>query len=160
MKKKKLILVQIILILLLIFVWGNSLLSGKESGEISGGVSALIAHWFGIASANLGHIVRKCAHFSEFAALGATVSLLLIYKGQRGAMFVMPFVIGMMSFPLIDETIQIFSPDRGPSITDVWIDMSGYLLGAVVICAIHKLIVWRRAKKAAKRNGDKLRFSP
>ncbi len=152
MKNKKLIAVQIVLILLLIFVWGNSLLSGKESGEISGGVSALIARWFGISSANLGHIVRKCAHFSEFAALGATVSLLLIYKGQHGAMFVMPFVIGMMSFPLIDETIQIFTPDRGPSITDVWIDMSGYLLGAAVIWVIHKLIVRCKRKKAKKKD--------
>lgn len=158
MKNKKLIIAQVLLVLILAVVWGNSLLSGEKSGAISGGVTAWISRWLGINSANLGHIVRKCAHFGEFTLLGAVVSVLLIWKNQRGRMFYMPLIIGMMAFPLIDETIQIFSPDRGPAITDVWIDMSGYFLGAAVVCVIHKIITWRRKKKnelISKKNTSK-----
>ena len=33
----------------------------------------------------------------------------------------------------IDETIQIFTPERASSLIDVWIDASGFALGLVVI---------------------------
>ena len=33
----------------------------------------------------------------------------------------------------IDETIQIFTPDRASSLIDVWIDTSGFALGFAVI---------------------------
>lgn len=155
MKNKKLLVVQIILILIIAFVWGNSLLSGQKSGEISGGITELISRFLGIASEKLGHLVRKTAHFSEFAALGATLSLLLIWKGQRGAMYFMPLAIGMMAFPLIDETIQVFTPERGPSIGDIWIDMVGYFLGAVAIYLIHKLIVFCKRRRKEKEKNKK-----
>ena len=33
----------------------------------------------------------------------------------------------------IDETIQIFTPERASSLIDVWIDASGFALGFVMI---------------------------
>jgi VanZ family protein len=39
----------------------------------------------------------------------------------------------------INETIQIFTPDRASSLIDVWIDASGYALGLVLIITACKL---------------------
>jgi VanZ family protein len=38
-----------------------------------------------------------------------------------------------MAVACIDETIQIFTPERASSLIDVWIDTSGFALGLVVI---------------------------
>ena len=51
----------------------------------------------------------------------------------------------------IDETIQTFSPGRGPEIADVWLDMGGFACGgmfAFLICVIN---MNRRKKRPGKK---------
>ena len=38
----------------------------------------------------------------------------------------------------IDETIQIFVPDRGPGILDVMLDTLGALIGILILTQIHR----------------------
>ena len=45
-----------------------------------------------------------------------------------------------MSAACIDETIQVFSPDRGPSLIDVWIDVGGVAAGMTVLLLGHHLM--------------------
>ena len=61
-----------LLVLNLIFIWGNSLLPG----EISGAFSRWVKELLGIAPGDphTGHgLLRKIAHFTEFALLGITL---------------------------------------------------------------------------------------
>ena len=67
----------------LCFIWGNSLLPGEISGAISGWLRELL---LGAApeGPDVGHgLLRKLAHFTEFACLGA----LLIRPGSFGSAF-------------------------------------------------------------------------
>ena len=125
----------------LAFIWGNSLMNGTDSGNMSGGIMAWLNRFLGLGPAGeeiLHHLIRKAAHFTEFACLGA---LLGWYRClvTRKYEIVMPVLLGMAA-GLVDETIQLFTPDRGPSLTDVWIDTSGALTGIMLLVLGHHLI--------------------
>ena len=110
--------------LLLAFIWGNSCLPGHLSGAISGWLSKLL----GMLPADppTGHgILRKFAHFTEFAFLGACLCWLFAMLGKK---FPIPLLCGFL-VACADETIQRFIPDRGPAFTDVLIDTAGVAVG-------------------------------
>ena len=121
----------------LALIWGNSLMTGADSGAISGGVLAFLGRFLPVLLTEAGHtFLRKAAHFSEFALLG------LLYCGRhRLARQETP--LHLMGFGLavacIDETIQIFTPGRASSLIDVWIDTSGFALGLAVILTAYKI---------------------
>lgn len=123
----------------LAFIWGNSLLPGAVSGAISDGVKQLleaILPGTGGESTD-GFLVRKLAHFTEFAVLGACLGWLFSML-QRGLF--QPLLWGVTA-ACIDETIQMFVPDRGPAIRDVLIDSSGVLAGILLLHLGHALLV-------------------
>ena len=125
-----------LLICILIFIWGNSLMPGEVSGAISNWVKDWLARIFplGLETAGgSGHLIRKLAHFTEFAALGATLGWLfgMLQKGK-----LRPFACGVLAAS-IDETIQRFVPDRGPSGKDVLLDSCGVLTGMILLYAGH-----------------------
>lgn len=115
----------------LALIWGNSLLPGVSSEAVSGGVLAFLGRFLPMLLTEAGHtFLRKAAHFSEFALLG-------LLFGGRHRLVKGDTPVHLMGFGLavacIDETIQIFTPDRASSLIDVWIDTSGFALGLVVI---------------------------
>lgn len=120
------------LVLNLLFIWGNSLLPGSVSGVISGWIRDILALLLPgkPSDPDVGHgLLRKLAHFTEFACLGALFAWLF-------GMLQKPVVLALLSgFAAagIDETIQRFVPDRGPSFTDVLIDTSGVLIGIIFL---------------------------
>lgn len=151
MKRTKLRLALCIafLVAVLAFIWGNSLLPGKDSGELSGFVGALlqtILPFLDLSTERGMHLLRKAAHFSEFAALGMGFTWLygMLCK-KRLPSLLLPLVCGAAAAS-IDETIQIFSPDRGPSIKDVGIDTAGVLAGIVCLTLVHMLYLKIRKK--------------
>ena len=124
-------LLTILIGLNLALIWGNSLLPGVSSEAVSGGVLAFLGQFLPVLLTEAGHtFLRKAAHFSEFAMLG------LLYGGRhrlaKGETPVHLMLFGL-TVACIDETIQIFTPDRASSLIDVWIDASGFALGLVVI---------------------------
>jgi len=126
-----------LLILNIAFIWGNSLLPGEVSGAFSDWVKEILAKLF--ASDDLqdsgGGLLRKIAHFSEFAMLGILFSWRfgMLQKKLHWAA-----VSGFLT-ACADETIQRFVPDRGPSIWDVGIDTCGVLTGMLLIYIGHSI---------------------
>ncbi len=125
----------------LAFIWGNSLVTGTDSGDLSGGIMAWLNAFLGLDESGaevLHFLIRKAAHFTEFACLG----LLLAWRGLLGGekhTAVFPALLGMAA-AVVDESIQMFTPDRGPSLTDVWIDTAGVVAGIMLLLLGHYLI--------------------
>ena len=134
MKKR---ILNVLIALNLALIWGNSMLTGLDSEAVSGGILALLGRFLPVLLTETGHtLLRKAAHFSEFALLG------LLYCGRhRLVKGDTPF--HLMGFGLavacIDETIQIFTPGRASSLIDVWIDTSGFALGLFVIVTVYAI---------------------
>lgn len=133
---RRLTIAKTLLICLLVFIWGNSLMPGEVSGAISNWVKELLANLLPMGPEEEdggGHLIRKLAHFTEFAALGATLGWIfgMLNKGK-----IRPFVYGVLAASM-DETIQRFVPDRGPSGKDVLLDSCGVLTGIVLLYAGH-----------------------
>jgi len=89
-------------------------------------------------------VVRKTAHFTEFAILGFFLMIhLLSYnkpniKYFNRKMFICAFIsliVGVL-YAFSDEIHQMFVTDRYSSIYDVMIDSSGVLFGIVVLILI------------------------
>ena len=109
----------VLTVLWLAVIWGHSVLPADLSKQESGGILALLIGWFPFLT---DHIIRKAAHFAEFAVLGG---LLFGAAGKRSP--AIPPLIGLLA-AMTDETIQLFSEGRSGQISDVWLDFSGFLL--------------------------------
>jgi len=141
--KKRMILCIALLITVLSFIWGNSLKSGEDSGAMSGTILAWINAFLRLDETGAEiwhHLIRKMAHFTEFACLGLLLTWLFGMMGEKkGHLFCMPLLCGML-VACVDETIQVFVPDRGPSPIDIWIDSSGVAAGIVIVLIGHYYI--------------------
>jgi VanZ family protein len=91
-------------------------------------------------------LVRKAAHFTEYALLALlaarafrTSSRAALARHWRLAAFAL-----VASVALVDEYHQSFYPSRGAKADDVFIDAAGVTLGLL-------LCLWRRAATAEKR---------
>lgn len=136
--EKRLRLCSALLCFNLIFIWGNSLLPGHISGALSNWLKDLLAPIFGQAPGGSGGgLLRKLTHFVEFACLGMCLTWLfgmLQKKPMRQTLFPLLIAFGVAC---IDETIQIFVPDRGPGIKDVLLDTFGAITGIGILTIIH-----------------------
>ena len=134
--KKRMTLCICLLIVCLAFIWGNSLTNGEDSGNLSGGIMEWINTFLRLDASGadtLHHLIRKGAHFTEFACLGLLLTWLFGMMGEKkGHLFCMPLLFGMMA-ACADETIQVFTPDRGPSPIDIWIDTCGVAAGIMIL---------------------------
>ncbi len=144
---------QIILLsAILLFIWGNSLLSPELSGALSDAVKELINTILGREPGGDpigGFGIRKLAHFLEFTALGLAFTP-VIRNCFSTLQAQLPYlVIGGLFFPLSDETIQMFTR-RGPAVKDVWIDCCGYTFGVLISFSV--LLLWRKRQENRHKN--------
>ena len=130
--ERKILLCRVLLVLNLALIWGNSLLSGAESGQMSGGIMAFVMELLRIpeSASEIVHLmIRKLAHLTEFACLSALMCWHFgMVKEKMSYQCLLPVLLAMAA-ALTDETIQLYTPDRGPSLVDVWIDTLGAVLG-------------------------------
>ena len=100
----------------LLVIWDHSCLPAAQSGAESGALLAVVQDllpWM------TDHVLRKCAHFAEYAVLGALTAAAL----RTSAHFSWPRALLPGPFAaLCDETIQLFVPGRSGRIADVWLD--------------------------------------
>lgn len=128
----------------IVFIFANS----AEIGEISGGKSALVTEFVNRGFAKLGfgfriteHLVRKLAHFAEYALLGFWLMLTLRVYTRRVISFVSwPLFLGLL-VPMCDELLQTFVPGRAGSVRDVAIDFCGVCAG--LACGLFILLLVR-----------------
>lgn len=127
-----------LLIVNLVFIWGNSLLPGEVSGALSNWLKDALSALFGKqpGASGGGGLLRKLAHFTEFTCLGMCLSWLTRMIRQKSFEHLLFPLTAGFSAACIDETIQIFVPLRGPAIKDVGIDTAGVVLGIVIITLI------------------------
>ena len=137
---KRLRICTVWLILNLCFIWGNSLLPGEVSGAFSDWVKSLLEALLpgGESGGPSGGLLRKAAHFTEFMSLGMCLCWLFSMLDQRRSL---ALLYGTAA-ACVDETIQLFVPDRGPSLRDVGIDTCGVLTGMILLQIGYRL--WKR----------------
>lgn len=131
-----------LIVLNLIFIWGNSAMPGDASSEVSGGILECLTGVFPFLAADWAHnLIRKLAHFSEFALLGVLVGWRYRLEKER-----IPPVLACAGLVVacVDETIQIFSPGRGSSLLDVWLDTAGFAAGLAMLVLVTML--WNKRK--------------
>lgn len=121
---------RLTLVATLCFIWGNSLLPGEESAELSGGLASWL-NSLGLPIEDDG-LLRKLAHFAEFGLLGTELTLLLRLRGIKGMQNICLSALTAFFIAAADETIQIFS-GRGAQISDVLLDFAGGVTG-ILLC--------------------------
>lgn len=164
--RKNILIALILLTILFIFI--QSMLSKEASQSESDGVGEVIVDTAETIIGNeteaeknaverirafVDKHLRKLAHFAEYALLGAEVFLLIYFELHReGKMrYAPPLTPKPLAATLIfsaliafaDETIQLIS-DRGPAISDMWIDIGGYALATLIFFTVF-LFVGKKA---------------
>lgn len=166
MKKGKTVLL-VLVGLMLAFIWGHSLMSVEQSGaeslqivEMLKGVFSRVCGLLGIGGAVeavwiTDHLVRKTAHFVEFAVLGGLLCLVckvcMVTGGKSGSeptksgvvRAVCACLLGLLA-ACLDETLQLFS-GRGSMVADVWLDFAGVVCGVAAVAA--GMWIWERGMK-------------
>jgi VanZ family protein len=141
MKKRRLALL-IAIILTLAFIWGNSLLNREQSSDESAWVLQLVTpilELFVGKGRVTEHLVRKLAHFTEFALLGFELFFWFSAVREKGKEILLLAMAHSLFAALTDETIQLFSA-RGSQVQDVWLDFAGATTGASFALLIISLV--------------------
>lgn len=143
-RNRKIRICRVLLVLNLCFIWGNSLLPAEASQAFSDGVHDFLGSFRAIAAAALasGALLRKLAHFTEFAALGLLLSWLFALTEKKHRP-VLP--LGLL-VACVDEIIQFFVPGRAPGLLDVAIDTCGVAAGMILLRIGYLLLKRNKAK--------------
>ena len=165
-KNKKIYLVRVLLtlacVLLLAFIFGNSLTEGDDSSKQSAGVVKAVQKIVGVFAPNswiatatgeqydrLHASVRTLAHFSEFALLGALCSWCYrAYTNEKTYFFVVVCFVAYV--PIIDEFLQTLTVGRVADIHDVFLDTLGAFAG--ILFALCTLFLGRIRRKRRCKN--------
>ena len=131
----RVLLISVLMGLTLLFIWGHSMIpavySSMESSRFVNLINGLIYSAGGSFSVT-DHMVRKTAHFLEYAILGAETALRNKWKSAVFAGSTAKYsgtVFFWTDVPVIDELIQYFTPGRACMIQDVFLDMCGFAAG-------------------------------
>ena len=111
-----------LMVLWLCVIWGHSMMPAENSGNESNFLSEWLMQYLPWMN---DFVIRKVAHFVEYAVLGG---LLFGAFPQRGRIAVIESVFAGFLAAFLDETIQLFSPGRSGQISDVWLDLAGFCL--------------------------------
>ena len=136
----------VLCVLWLAVIFGHSLMPASVShAESTGLLSRLTA-----ALPVLTHrLLRKLAHFTEFAVLGFLLAQCLPALPVRSLFAALLCAVG-------DETIQLFVPGRSGQVRDIWIDFAGAVCAIAVTELLRLLIRRLRARREAPRGGQEL----
>lgn len=126
--------------------------TADESEQQSGFFAQLITRLFGIGGFS-DFIIRKLAHFTEFAGLGLLFAIAL--KVQTGKAKTPAAIICSSIYAATDEIHQIFVPGRACRVLDWGIDTCGAALGALAVLLILTLAAKNKASKSKKQSNNK-----
>ncbi len=146
--QKRMRLCVTLLVMNIVFIWGNSILPASVSGALSGWLKELLAAIFpGDGGQQQGDgLLRKIAHFSEFLMLGVLFSCLYGMTRKKLLEAVTLSLACGFIVACVDETIQIFSPGRYPSFFDVGIDTCGASVGISLLWAGYTIYKKQKTK--------------
>ena len=152
MKKKIISCVLIILsVLWIIFIFSNSLENAEESGEKSSWVYNIVSKVFPNITV---FIIRKLAHFTEFAILGVlfastyfSFTLPRCFETPKTNLYSLLAIPAVFAIACTDESLQRFSEGRHAAFSDVLIDSAGGVCGIAAILALVFIIRYFYTKK-------------
>lgn len=149
-QKPKSWLLFVLLIFQMIFIFVMSSFGPDSSNAQSGSIVQVISHFLPKSNAyDLVFLVRKTAHFIEYAILG-----LLFYlniksftsdsnhiEHPRQALASIPILAVLASalYACTDEFHQLFVPGRSGQLFDVFVDTLGALTGILLVILILKI---------------------
>lgn len=129
-------------VMVIIFMFSAD--TGEESEEISQSLFGMLIDYIGRFISH--DVLRKIAHFTEFAALGFCMTGAIHYTfGKRN--FFLPFIPCVL-YAVSDEIHQYFVPERACRIFDVFIDSCGVATG-IGIFLLFLFIVSKSIKNKA-----------
>lgn len=138
----------VLVILTLVFIFGQSFLNQTISNKESKIVKETIVqpvHQTITGKTTTAPKIRDVAHIIEFTALG--LELVLLFKNKKILMRLLRSISYCGMIALVDESIQFLS-DRAPQVIDIWNDILGGAIGAVIgiliITIIEKHVEKRR----------------
>jgi VanZ family protein len=139
-KNKNNLIITILAYLMVVVIFGNSLLPGDISSSQSGFFSGLIKDILAFLGLNIqddmiSFFVRKLAHFTEFFVLGVLWTFVFMRRYER---YVLITILFGMCIAGIDEFIQYFVPGRAMMFTDFLIDVLGVAVGTLFVQVIYK----------------------
>lgn len=149
--KKWLIIFLILSICWISVIFSFSLQPADVSSEMSSGLGKKLLETFvpelleeleTMSGEQLGlmhHLLRKCAHFTEYFVLGVLVTLTLLQMILKNKIVT---GIGVsMLVASVDETIQRFVPGRSGQVTDVLLDTIGASVGILVMYLVARWMI-------------------
>ncbi|MCR5650778.1 MAG: VanZ family protein [Lachnospiraceae bacterium] len=129
------------MLLVMAVIFAFSAMPGEESGEASGklltvvvNIAEYVTHEpVPVDKAVIIHgVIRKCAHFTEYAILGITAVIAFYFaRLSKPKNAILPLAVSVL-YAASDEFHQMFVAGRGPSPRDVLIDSIGALTGIVI----------------------------
>lgn len=138
-------------ILIVGFIWGNSLKSIEQSSAqstpVAESLQPVIDPEEKIEKPVFHESVRKLAHVAEFFLLGlSVVGFTLSLGAYLNKRFIsMPMLI-VLFVAVMDEFIQHFT-GRGSQVTDVMLDFAGALAGLGIVWLLCEIISTRKKRK-------------
>lgn len=158
MKKVRAASKWLLLIIWMVIIFVFSSQNGEESSGLSGRVTDTVIKMLKPGNAEVmydtvHYIVRKGAHFTEYAILGVLWSLALhsLPIVRRHSLWIA--FVASAAYAVFDEIHQSFVSGRTPAVKDVMIDSAGALFGIIVFGIITCLVLRRR------RSGDEMATS-
>ena len=95
----------------------------------------------------INHIVRKTAHFTEYAVLSITFAMHLTVIGwRRRWILILPVILSFL-YASTDEFHQTFVSERAGMFKDVMLDTSGALVGSILFTLLLYAVTIHKIKK-------------
>lgn len=162
-EKHSILLSLLLVIAVMVMIYCFSAQTGEQSGAMSGRLTTWVVKLFVPDFENMtaenqeslrstvGFLIRKTAHFLEYALLGFSL-MLHIAQIEKKITVRLPWLwawgIGTL-YAASDEFHQGFVAGRGPSVRDVMIDSSGVIVGVLLLLWIlhfrkERLAIYRK----------------
>ena len=141
-KPNKKLAIKRLILLVLVILWAIIVFNfSNQDGEESSGLSHLVTTWIFKTEELVEKyepLVRKLAHFSEYALGGILIySLINTYNYKFRNKIIISTLLGLW-YAILDEIHQTFIPYRSGNAKDVCIDMFGFIFGLLFIIIIFK----------------------
>ena len=126
----------ILTVLCMVMIFMFSAQSGEKSQAVSDGFAAKFLSFLNnIVDIN---VIRKFAHFFEYAALAFLSSTALFFT-KKDYSCIWALVLSVI-YSITDEVHQLFVPERAGRVFDVFVDSSGAATGILIFTLLLMLI--------------------
>ena len=128
-------------IVMIIFIFSNSLTPAAASNSASLSITDRLLPFLdffhlSLSSGTLNFIVRKLAHFSEYAFLGILVMNAVHFaplKIRNAELFL------FLCIPVVDESLQLITEGRSCELRDMMIDTAGLSAGILFTALVIRI---------------------